>query len=133
MTLLSAFDFTLAKILELQEKGISLKIEKMKLNENLIKKYNSNKHIPFDNWISVIFLIKTNANVLEINKMANYLALCGIRFDTGGMNNNRYWELDWSFEYKQGSEHWEWISARESVEEIISKMNDNNLITFNNN
>lgn len=125
MTLLSAFDFTLAKILELQEKGICLKIEKMKLSEKLIKKYNSNKYIPFDNWMSVIFSIKADTDALKIHEMANYLALCGIRFDTGGINGIRYWELDWSFEYKQGSEHWEWISARESVEEIISKMSNN--------
>lgn len=121
---IEAFYFTMQKVNELKENGIAVNVKptKSKTNKELVKKYNKPDRIPVENWVNVSFKIENEEQVLKIYEAANYLGLCGIRFDTGGCSNCRDWELDWSFSYNEGEENWEWREARKEVEDMISKM-----------
>ena len=127
MTTLEAFYFAMTKINELKEQGIKVEIipytfcnEKHK-NE-LLKEYSKKENIPHEKWCSITFTVKNKEEAEKIHEVGNYLGMCGITFDTGGMSNSRDWEFDWSFSYRKGSENWEWKEGRETVEEMIQNM-----------
>ena len=123
---IEAFYFTMQKVNELKESGITVNVKptKSRTDKELAKKYDKPERIPAEHWVNVSFKIENKEQALKIRETANYLGLCGIRFDTGGCSNCRDWELDWSFSYKKGEEDWEWRDAREEVEDMISKMSD---------
>jgi len=118
-----AYDFAKSKVIELQESGIEVKIipsSKSKSNENLVKEYNKPERIPPELWEHVSFLNMNKSQAFKVHEMANYLGMCGIKFDMGGSPGFRDWEFDWSFVYIKGEEDWEWRDAREDVEEQIN-------------
>lgn len=126
MNPLEAFYFTMQKVKELKESGITVSVNptKSRTDKELAKKYDKPERISAEHWVNVSFKVENKEQALKIHETANYLGLCGIRFDTGGSSNCRDWELDWSFSYKKGEEDWEWRDAREEVEDMISKMSD---------
>jgi len=103
MKTIEAFEFTLTKVWELKESGIEVKI----------------KPLPAEKWLHVTFYIKNSIEAKKVLEMAQYLAMCGICFDTGGCSGQRDWKLDWSFSYKKGEEDMDMIVAREQVEEML--------------
>jgi hypothetical protein len=124
MTPIDAYHLTLSKILELKENGINVEIipTKSRIDKKLIERFNQPERIPPEKWVSVSFKIKNHMDAVKIHEMANYLGMCGIRFDTGGCLNCRDWELDWSFKYVKGEDNLDWKDDREIVEDLISVM-----------
>ena len=127
MTPIEAFGLTFSKVKELEESGIKLTVKpsKSRTNPETVKKYNQPDRIPPVYWINVSFTIENNAQAMKIHETANYLGMCGIRFDTGGWSKGRDWELDWSFKYT-GKEDEDWRDAREDVEDMILHIDDEN-------
>ena len=125
MKTIEAFEFTLTKVWELKESGIEVKIKPScsRDNKDLEKKYSGPDRVPAEKWLFVSFHIKNGNESKKIFEMGQYLAMCGICFDTGGCSGQRDWELDWSFSYKKGEENMEMIIAREQVEDKLSGMN----------
>jgi len=123
MTTIEAYNLTLDKINELRESGInvSMKPSRSRDNRELEQKYSGEDRIPSKLWYFVTFEIKNSEQARKIMEAGNYLGMCGIRFDTGGMGNIRDWEIDWSFSYSAGEDNYEWILAREDVEDIINE------------
>ena len=104
MTPIEAYYFTLEKVNELKESGISITINPTtsKNNTELTEKFHTPNNIPSKYWVNVSFEIENNEQAEKIHETDNYLGLCGIRFDMGGTENHRDWELDWSFYYRKG-------------------------------
>ena len=131
MTPIEAYYFTLEKVNELEESGISVAINSTSSKDDtaLAEKFNTPNNIPSKYWINVSFEFENDEQAEKIHEAANYLGLCGIRFDVGGTENHRDWELDWSFIYQKGEENIEWNMTRENVEKMIkSFMGNNNLL-----
>ncbi len=129
METIDAFYFAIEKIYELKEENIEVKITPYRKvseeeKQDLIKEYSGPERIPFDKWCKITFTINKDDDVRKIQEVGNYLGMVGISFDTGGCKRQRDWEFDWSFSYIPKSEKFEWIQAREDVEDMISKMND---------
>lgn len=122
MTPIQAYELTLEKIEELKNEGIEVEITPCasQNNKKLVEDYSSKENIPPDKWINVTFTSLTQKQTERLTELANYLGLCGIRFDTGGWQGERDWELDWSFKYT-GKEDQEWRDARYAVEHLINK------------
>ena len=106
-TPIEAYDFTLEKVNTLKESGIKVNITPYKRKDDLelVKKYSQPDRIPSRLWVKVSFKNIDSKQSKLIYRTANYLRLCGIRFDTGGCSSCRDWELDWSFSYQKGEEH----------------------------
>jgi hypothetical protein len=123
-TPIDAYEYTIKKVNILKKSGIDVIITPCKSRTDLecVKKYNGPDRIPPDKWVNISFQISDKAQAIKIHKVANYLGMCGIRFDTGGCSSCRNWELDWSFSYQKGKEHWDLIDAREEVEDMINEM-----------
>ncbi|NCQ11076.1 MAG: hypothetical protein COW67_08285 [Flavobacteriales bacterium CG18_big_fil_WC_8_21_14_2_50_32_9] len=121
MTTIEAYYFTLEKVNEIKESGVSTAINSVtsKNDTALVEKFNTPNSIPPKYWVNVSFEIESDEQALKIHESANYLGLCGIRFDMGGTENHRDWELDWSFFYQKGEENAEWKAARNKVEKMI--------------
>lgn len=123
MTPIEAYYFTLEKVNELEESGISVAINSTSSKDDiaLTEKFETPNNIPSKYWVNVSFEIENDDQAEKIHEAANYLGLCGIRFDMGGTENHRDWELDWSFYYQKGEENIEWNVARENVENMIKR------------
>jgi hypothetical protein len=123
-TPIEAYEFTLRKVNQLKESGIDVVIKptSSRNDEILIRKYSGTNRIPSDKWINVSFKVSDKGQAMKIHEVANYLGLCGIRFDTGGCYNCRDWELDWSFIFTPGVENEEWREAREDIEDMINDL-----------
>ena len=121
METINAFEFTLTKVWELKESGIEVIIKPSRSSENkdIAKRYSGTDRVPAEKWLHVTFHIKNGNESKKVLEMAQYLAMCGICFDTGGCSGQRDWELDWSFSYKKGEEDMDMIVAREQVEEML--------------
>jgi len=121
MKTIEAYEFTLKKIEELLSTGIEITKRKSKSinDQEVINKYSGSERIPPEKWLHISFKINDKFQSIKIHEAANYLGMCGIRFDTGGCSNCRDWELDWSFRYT-GKEDEDWRDARDEVENIIS-------------
>lgn len=121
MTTTEAFYFTLEKVNELKSNEIDIEIKPSNNRKDvgIIEKYNGPERISPELWCHVSFTFKDNASADKILKTANYLGMCGISFDTGGMSGGRDWELDWSFKYTKGKENIEWINRGEELENIL--------------
>lgn len=128
MTPIEAYYFTLEKVNELKESGISITINSTSSKDDtaLTEKFETPNNIPSKYWVNVSFEIENDEQAEKIHETANYLGLCGIRFDMGGAENHRDWELDWSFYYQKGEENIEWNVARENVESMIKSFKDKN-------
>ena len=124
MTTIEAYNLTLSKIEELRKKGIEVTIKpsKSRDNEELQKRFKGPERIPSNLWTFVTFTIKNKGDAIAVYEMANYLGMCGIRFDTGGCACYRDWEIDWSFQYRKGEENEDWRDARDDIEDMISEL-----------
>ena len=110
MTTIEAYKFTLKKINELKNKGIEIKIQTRPYNRKKLE-----DKFPHDLWRQINFINLTKRQADEVIKMAEYLNLCGIQFDAGGMGNNKDWKLDWSFCYKKTNN----VRSLEECKELI--------------
>jgi hypothetical protein len=121
---IDAYYFAMTKINELRKDGIEVAIKptKSRNNKDVVRKYNRSDRIPPELWNHISFKISDTVQAQKIMKMANYLGMCGITYDTGGCAECRDWEFDWSFSYKEGEENWEWRNRREEVEDMINQM-----------
>lgn len=121
MTPIQAYELTLEKIGELKGEGIKAKIRPSSLrnDKKLVADLNDKENIPPSKWVNVTFMSLTQKQTERLTELAN-LGLCGIRFDTGGWQGERDWELDWSFKYT-GKEDQDWRDARYAVEHLINK------------
>jgi len=119
MTPIEAYNLTLEKIEELKKDGVKVQSKPPKSSTDSNAAENPDG-IPPKNWIHVSFKNLSEGQILKVHETANYLGMCGIRFDTGGCCDGRDWELDWSFQYT-GEEDEQWREAREDVEELIKE------------
>ena len=101
MTTIEAYEHTLEKIKELDDGDIIVRVvpHNSRRSAEIRKRYKGNEHIPPDKWVNVNFRFSNREQEQKIREAVNYLSLCGIYFDTGGMGGERDWELDWSFKY----------------------------------
>ena len=94
MTTLEAYNTTIETINNLKKDGVEVEIQ---------KKYNINKNLenelPSKFWMQVNFINLTEHQADKIIDAAKQLNNLGIQFDAGGFENQRDWELDWSFRY----------------------------------
>lgn len=122
MTTQEAFDFVMSKVDELKELGIKVvsKPCPSKNNPKTIAHYNTPENIKPDTWVHISFKTTDVKHLAEIHEVVNYLGMCGITFDTGGCNGQRDWKLDWSFNYKEGSEDWIKRNVRDDLEDMLN-------------
>lgn len=116
MTKTEAYELTLEKIAELKKAGVSVTTR----SPHLLKGGTADD-LPHEKWLHITFDVTDVAHLMKVNEAANYLGMCGIGFDTGGWQDYRDWELDWSFNYT-GKEDEQWRDAREEVEELLKKV-----------
>ncbi|MFO7790622.1 MAG: hypothetical protein ACQES1_01775 [Bacteroidota bacterium] len=124
MTPEDAFYFAMSKIKELEKDGIDITItpSQSKDDQELINKFCTSDKIPPELWHNICFRFTDKARANKIQKLASYLAMCGISFDIGGTTGLRDWEFDWSFSYNEGENKREWIKAGKRVEDMINKL-----------
>lgn len=128
MTPIDAYQFTLEKVEELKNEGITVKtkVAHSANDISMIKEYKNNSSgIPNNKWIKVKFC---NVNEWQLDKIfqtVKYLCMCGIYFDIGGDKNSFDWELDWSFN-STGQENEEWVNAIYTCEDSIKELRQNN-------
>lgn len=125
MTITEAHQFTMDKVIELENAGIKVNIKPSRGREieSTVKKYGDNPEcVPINLWYHVTFVAENEAEKMKVHNAVNYLGMCGITFDTGGCCNQRDWELDWSFRYEKGEEDMERRDARDMVEDIINRI-----------
>lgn len=122
MTPIEAYNFTMDKVEELEKADIGVIIIPYKFGDNIdeLEKESENNinGIPLELWQKIKFVLSNSEEANIVHKAANYLGLCGIKFDVGGDKDTRDWELDWSFEYT-GTEDTDWRDARDDCEDQI--------------
>ncbi len=123
MTPIEAHQFAMTKVNELIAEGIEVTIKPVGVrnDEGPVKKPDEPDGIPPELWNKISFKGLDAIKAQKVMEMGNYLGMCGITFDSGGMSGRRDWEFDWSFNYKKGEEDLEWREARETVEDLINR------------
>jgi len=116
MTPIEAYELALEKVEELKEAGIEVIVRPKISASSYIEEPNG---IPPDKWVLVTFKFSHKIQAEKVHEAANYLGMCGMRFDVGGTKEYRDWELDWSFQYT-GKEDEEWRDARDEIEDRIN-------------
>jgi len=125
MTLEEAYEIAKDKVQELKDSGITVIVAESKSrgNEKMTSKYSGPDHLPTSEWYHVTFINLDDEQAQQIFEVANYLGMCGIKFDTGGMVKMRDWEFDWSFKLIEDEDDLnDWIEGREKIEELIESM-----------
>ena len=138
MKTIEAYDLTLEKIKELKAEGILTIIKPYSPKESfdLAKMYNKKENIPPEKWIRVTFSSLSDVQAIKVRDAANYLGMCGIRFDSGGAVDraewSRDWELDWSFTYT-GNDNEQWREEGDAVEKLIDELDKDKRPNYINN
>jgi hypothetical protein len=125
MELLDAYEFTLAHVKELMEKGTQIRMEIPFLakDKKVIEASKKEGGIPSDKWVRICFQNLDETRKYKVLEAENFLSLFGISFDCGGCLNEREWEIDWSFRYDKGEEKMGWMISRDKMVDNNNKPN----------
>ena len=115
-----AYAEAIAAVHELRDSGIRTEIEPYPkpIRASLLEKYSGPERVAPEKWVNVHFYPVTDEQKSAIHEAAHKLGWQSMKFDTGGCEGQRDWELDWSFNVvatpDAEAEH-----GRDVVEEII--------------
>lgn len=126
MTPIEAYELTLKKIKELKSEGIKIEIinSRSAQDKEIVNEFRGHfQRIPSDKWVSVNFIDLNITQANKINEASICLGKLGITFDNGGYQQERDWQLDWSFKFTGEVEN-EWIELKNQVEETIKDYNN---------
>lgn len=112
MDILEAYHKTLGVVEELRQGGINVVVTPS------VSTREKDDPLPRDKWVNVKFMVENKAQSDLVRQKSRELGLDGIVFDTGGMQGERDWELDWSFKVRPVP-FAEREAAQDTVEEII--------------